>query len=130
MLYPDDLKYTDQHEWVRTPGSTPDSVRIGITDYAQDALGDIVYVTLPAVGAELTRGESCGELESTKSVSDLYAPLTGVVVACNDKLDTEPELVNSDPYDAGWMIDIRPTAPDELADLLSADAYQSSLDTD
>lgn len=129
-MYPDDLKYTDQHEWVRTPGSTPDSVRIGITHYAQDALGDIVYVTLPEVGAELRRGEACGELESTKSVSDLYAPISGTVLARNDALESQPELVNSEPYDAGWMLDIRPAGTEELDGLMSASDYRAQLESE
>lgn len=123
MAFPEDLSYTAEHEWVRSPGSEDGSVRIGITDYAQEALGDIVYVTLPEVGAEITKGESCGELESTKSVSDLYAPVTGVVVARNEVLETQPELVNAEPYEGGWMIEVRPTEPAELDDLLDAEAY-------
>lgn len=123
MAFPEDLSYTEQHEWVRSPGSEDGTVRIGITDYAQEALGDIVYVTLPEVGAEITKGESCGELESTKSVSDLYAPVTGVVVARNEVLETQPELVNAEPYDGGWMIEVRPSDPAELDELLDADAY-------
>ena len=97
-MYPEDLKYTSEHEWVRSPGETDGSVRIGITDYAQDALGDIVFVSLPEVGIEVESGSAVGELESTKSVSDIYAPVTGKVVARNDALDATPELVNSDPY--------------------------------
>jgi glycine cleavage system H protein len=123
VAFSEDLSYTAEHEWVRTPGSEPGSVRIGITDYAQEALGDIVYVTLPEVGAEITRGESCGELESTKSVSDLYAPITGVVVARNEVLETQPELVNAEPYASGWMIEVRPGDPAQLDELLDADAY-------
>ncbi|RYI99589.1 MAG: glycine cleavage system protein GcvH, partial [Actinomycetales bacterium] len=97
-MYPDELKYTTEHEWVRQPGEADGSVRIGITHYAQDALGDIVYVSLPEVGDDVEAGSTCGELESTKSVSDVYAPLTGKVVARNDALDATPELVNNDPY--------------------------------
>jgi glycine cleavage system H protein len=129
-VYPEDLKYTDQHEWVRTPGSTPDSVRVGITHYAQDALGDIVYVTLPEVGAEVRRGAACGELESTKSVSDLYAPISGTVVARNEALESQPELVNSEPYEAGWMIDIEPSRTEELAELLSVTDYRAQLESE
>ena len=128
MTYPDDLKYTSEHEWVRDPGEADGSVRVGITDYAQDALGDIVYVTLPEVGAKVTRGEACGELESTKSVSDIYAPLTGQVVAKNEALDTSPELVNGEPYGEGWMFEIVPANPDELDELLSAAAYQEEVE--
>jgi glycine cleavage system H protein len=117
---PDDLKYTAEHEWVRV-GSP--SVRVGITDYAQEALGDVVYVSLPEVGASVTKGTAVGEIESTKSVSDIYAPLTGTVTARNDELDGQPELINSAPYEAGWLIEIEPTDPDETADLLDAAAY-------
>jgi glycine cleavage system H protein len=127
-MYPEDLKYTAEHEWVRVPGDSEGSVRVGITDYAQDALGDIVFVTLPEVGAEVTGGEPCGELESTKSVSDLYAPVSGTVVARNEALDATPEVVNSDPYGDGWMIEIRPADPASLDELLDAGAYQGTLD--
>lgn len=124
-MNPDELKYTAEHEWVRDPGTSAGSVRVGITDFAQDALGDIVYVSLPEVGASLTGGEPCGELESTKSVSDVYAPLTGEVVARNDALDATPELVNSDPYGEGWLFEIRLTDPTALAGLLDAAAYEA-----
>ena len=122
-MYPDDLKYTSEHEWVRTDESGS-SVRIGITDYAQDALGDIVYVSLPEVGAEIQSGAAVGELESTKSVSDVYAPLTGTVTAVNETLDGTPETVNSDPYGEGWMILVEMSDPTELDDLLEAEAYR------
>jgi glycine cleavage system H protein len=127
-MYPDDLRYTAEHEWVRVPGESEGSVRVGITDYAQNALGDIVFVTLPEVGAEVSGGEPCGELESTKSVSDLYAPLSGTVVARNEALDATPEVVNSDPYGDGWMIEIRPADPSAPAALMDAAAYQATLD--
>jgi glycine cleavage system H protein len=124
-VYPDDLQYTKDHEWVRSEG---DTVRVGVTDYAQEALGDIVFVTLPEAGAEVSAGTPCGEIESTKSVSDVYAPVSGTVVARNEGLDAAPELINSDPYGEGWMIDIRP-APDTSAEgLLDAAAYQAGLD--
>src|SRR3954469_24244888 len=100
---PDDLKYTAEHEWVRTVGAT---VRVGITDYAQEALGDVVYVSLPEVGATVAKGAAVGEVESTKSVSDIYAPLSGTVTARNDKLDETPELINTDPYGEGWILEI------------------------
>ncbi len=124
-MYPDDLKYTAEHEWVRPEG---DVVRLGITSYAQEALGDIVFVTLPAVGAELAAGQSLGEVESTKSVSDVYAPFAGTVVAVNEALDANPELLNSDPYGEGWIADLRPAdgALDDAA-LLDAAAYQALL---
>ena len=107
-MYPDDLKYTAEHEWVRTPGEAEGSVRVGITHFAQDALGDIVYVSLPAVGDTISAGAACGELESTKSVSDVYAPVNGEVVAVNESLDATPELVNSDPYGGGWLYEVVP----------------------
>jgi glycine cleavage system H protein len=127
-VYPDDLKYTAEHEWVRDPGDAEGSVRVGITDYAQEALGDIVFVTLPEVGSEVTAGEACGEVESTKSVSDVYAPVSGTVVARNSALDATPELMNSDPYGEGWMVEIRPADPAAVDGLLDAGDYQQGLD--
>ena len=127
-MYPDDLSYTAEHEWVRSPGDAEGSVRVGITHYAQDALGDIVYVSLPEVGDTVTGGETCGELESTKSVSDIYAPVTGEVVARNDGLDATPELVNSDPYGAGWLFEIVPSEAGAADGLMDAAAYRESLD--
>jgi glycine cleavage system H protein len=123
-LYPDDLKYTAEHEWLRTPGETAGSVRIGITDYAQDALGDIVYVQLPAVGDVVTAGDTVGELESTKSVSDVYSPVSGEVVARNESLDATPELVNTDPYGAGWLFEVAVAGDGASVDLLDAAAYE------
>lgn len=128
-MYPEDLSYTSEHEWVRDPGETDGSVRVGITDYAQEALGDIVYVSLPEVGATVTSGSACGELESTKSVSDIYAPVSGEVVAVNEALDATPELVNSDAYAGGWLFEISPSDRDELGRLMDAAAYQAQLDT-
>lgn len=121
--YPDDLGYTAEHEWVRVTDST---ARVGITGYAQDALGDVVFVTLPDVGAAVTAGETCGEVESTKSVSDLYAPVSGTVTARNDALDGSPELVNSDPYGEGWMFEVQ-LADGEAPQLLDADEYRDQL---
>jgi glycine cleavage system H protein len=118
---PDDLKYTAEHEWVRSDGSA--IVRIGITDYAQEALGDVVYVSLPEVGTQVSKGAAVGEVESTKSVSDIYAPLTGTVTARNEALDATPELINSAPYGDGWLVEIELSAPDEQGDLLDAAAY-------
>jgi len=129
MTNPADLKYTAEHEWLRQPGEAAGSVRVGITDFAQDALGDIVYVSLPEVGAAVTAGSSCGELESTKSVSDVYAPVSGEVVAVNEALDATPELVNSDPYGAGWLFEIVPADAGELDGLLDAAGYEAQLDT-
>lgn len=119
---PDDLKYTAEHEWVRVASGSK-TVRVGITDYAQEALGDVVYVSLPDVGAEVEKGAAIGEIESTKSVSDIYAPLSGKVAARNDKLDGEPELINSDPYGAGWILDIEVSDDNETEDLLDAASY-------
>jgi glycine cleavage system H protein len=127
-VYPEDLKYTAEHEWVRTDTGAQGTVRVGITDYAQDALGDVVFVTLPAVGDEVTAGQTCGEIESTKSVSDVYAPVTGRVAAVNDALDSNPELLNSDPYGEGWMFDIETGDAEATAGLLDASAYQQQLD--
>jgi glycine cleavage system H protein len=128
-VYPDDVKYTSEHEWVRDPGEHEGSVRIGITHFAQDALGDIVYVSLPEVGDTVEAGSTCGELESTKSVSDVYAPVTGEVVARNDTLDATPELVNNDPYSGGWLFEVVPSDRTELDGLLDADSYQATLDS-
>ena len=127
-LYPDDLKYTSEHEWVRVPGESDGSVRVGITHYAQDALGDIVYVSLPEVGETVTAGNPCGELESTKSVSDIFAPVDGEVVARNDALDATPELVNNDPYGGGWLFEVVPTDADAVNGLMDSAAYQGTLD--
>lgn len=126
-LYPQDLKYTSEHEWVRTPGENEGSVRIGITHFAQDALGDIVYVSLPEVGATVSAGDTCGELESTKSVSDVYAPISGEVVAVNSGLDATPELVNDDPYGGGWLFEVVPASGDEVEGLLDAAGYEATL---
>jgi glycine cleavage system H protein len=128
-LYPDDLKYTAEHEWLRSPGEHAGSVRVGITDYAQDQLGDIVYVSLPEVGETIAAGSTCGELESTKSVSDVYAPVSGEVVARNEALDATPELVNNDPYGGGWLFEVVPADSSEVDGLMSSDAYASSLET-
>jgi glycine cleavage system H protein len=128
-VYPDDLKYTSEHEWVRTGSDGGDTVRIGITDFAQDALGDIVYVSLPEVGSDLETGSAVGELESTKSVSDIYAPVSGAVVAVNESLDATPELVNSDPYGEGWLFELRPTDASDLDGLMDASAYESSVES-
>jgi glycine cleavage system H protein len=125
--YPEDLRYSTEHEWVRVSEDMDDQARIGITYYAQEQLGDIVFVTLPEVGTEVTAGDPCGELESTKSVSDVYAPVSGTVVARNDVLDESPELVNSEPYGDGWMFEIQMSDPEELSTLLTATAYESHL---
>ena len=126
MSTPDDLKYTAEHEWVRAGSGA--TVRVGITDYAQDALGDIVFVSLPAVGAEVGSGEAVGEVESTKSVSDVYAPVAGTVSARNEALEAQPELLNSDPYGEGWIVEIDVPDPAVLDTLLDAAAYRGLLD--
>jgi glycine cleavage system H protein len=123
---PDDLKYTAEHEWVRAgDGGT---VRVGITDYAQEALGDIVYVSLPAVGTDVTAGEPLGEVESTKSVSDVFAPVAGTVSARNEALESQPELLNSDPYGEGWIVEIGVPDPGALDTLLDAAGYRELLE--
>jgi len=125
LEYPEDLRYTAEHEWVRQSGDG--TVRIGITAFAQDSLGDVVYVSLPAVGDDVSAGDACGEVESTKSVSDLYAPLAGEVTAVNDALDATPELVNTDPYGEGWMYELRPSDDGAVGALLDAAAYRDQL---
>jgi glycine cleavage system H protein len=122
--YPQDLRYSTDHEWARRDG---DSVRVGITSYAQEALGDIVFVSLPQVGAEVRAGAECGEIESTKSVSPLISPVSGVVAAVNADLDDTPELVNTDPYGTGWMMDVTVGSSEDLDALLSADEYAARL---
>lgn len=126
---PPDLHYTSEHEWVRRSGDA--TARIGITDFAQAALGDVVFVQLPEVGTEVTAGESFGEVESTKSVSDLYAPVSGKVSAVNGDLDSSPQLVNSDPYGAGWLLEVQVSDIAELesaiSGLLDAEAYRGTL---
>jgi glycine cleavage system H protein len=126
-VVPEELHYTAQHEWLRQSEDAQGSVvRIGITDYAQDALGDVVFVQLPAVGDTVTAGEACGEVESTKSVSEVYAPVAGEVVARNEALDASPELVNSDPYGEGWMFEVRASAPAD--GLLDAATYSALIE--
>jgi glycine cleavage system H protein len=126
---PSDLYYTPDHEWVSPTGA--DTVRVGITDYAQAALGDVVYIDLPAVGAELTAGAEFGNVESTKSTSELYAPITAKVVAVNEDLVDAPERINAEPYGAGWIIDLQVDAAslaEALEGLLDADGYRATLD--
>lgn len=119
--FPGDLRYTKEHEWARLEG---DVVRVGITDYAQDALGDVVYVELPEPGTRVTQDAPFGEIQSPKAVSDLFAPVTGELVDRNGEVLASPELVNEDPYGEGWLITIRPDDPGELDRLLDADAYR------
>lgn len=126
LQYPDDLRYTDDHEWVRDQGDGV--VRVGVTAYAADAMGDVVYVSLPSVGDSLGVGDSSGEIESTKSVSDIYSPLAGEVTAVNEALDATPELVNTDSYGEGWMYELKIEDSSVLDGLLDAEAYQAQLD--
>lgn len=120
-MFPDDLSYTSKHEWVRQGAGN--IVRIGVTSYAADELGDVVYVSLPQVGEEVAADDACAEVESTKSVSDVYSPATGVVTAVNELLNSSPETINSDPYGDGWIFELELSEPGEIEDLLDADAY-------
>jgi glycine cleavage system H protein len=126
VSYPEELRYTAEHEWVSAPNEDG-IVRIGITAYAQEALGDIVYVSVSAVGSDVSPGDSLGEVESTKSVSDVYAPLAGAVVTRNERLDQQPELLNSDPYGDGWIAELRPADPAAVDGLMDAAAYAASV---
>jgi glycine cleavage system H protein len=123
---PEDLRYTEDHEWARADGNR---ITVGITQYAQDALGDVVYVDIPATGTRVARGQPFGEVESTKSVSDLYAPVTGTIIARNELLESQPELVNTEPYGEGWMVVIEADDPGEFEQLLSADEYASMTES-
>jgi glycine cleavage system H protein len=122
--FPADLRYTAEHEWVKPSGTT---ARVGITAYAQDALGDIVYVSVPDMGVTVTAGQACGEVESTKSVSDVFAPVTGTVTAVNEALTDTPELLNSDPYGDGWIFEVELADPAQVDVLLTTDQYRSQL---
>ncbi|MCH9831403.1 MAG: glycine cleavage system protein GcvH [Actinomycetia bacterium] len=124
-MTPDELSYTSDHEWVRLNESG--NAVFGITFYAQDSLGDIVYVSLPAVGDELIAGTSCGEVESTKSVSDLFAPIDGTVISVNSELEANPELVNSSPYSQGWLVEVEPDIPQQIDELLSSIDYNALI---
>jgi glycine cleavage system H protein len=119
--FPDDLRYTKEHEWARREGNL---VRVGITDFAQDALGDVVYVDLPDIGASVEADQPFGEVESTKSVSDVFSPLAGQILECNPLVDDHPELVNEQPYGDGWLVTIDPAAPETLDRLMDAAAYR------
>lgn len=128
MEYPEELRYTKEHEWVRVEG---DVVRVGITDYAQDALGDVVYVDLPEAGASVTAGRPFGEVESTKSVSDVYSPVTGTIAERNPALEDHPELVNEQPYGDGWLVTVEVAeASTAMADLMDAAAYRAFVEPD
>lgn len=122
MNTPNDLKYTKEHEWIKSEGET---VIFGITDFAQDALGDIVFISLPKVGSQITAGDTCGEVESTKSVSDIFAPVSGEVIEVNSALTATPEVVNQDPYQSGWMVKVRPAGGIDESALLSAEDYEA-----
>lgn len=124
-VVPAELKYTEEHEWVARTGA--DSVRVGITDFAQNQLGDVVFVRLPEIGEQVAAGDVVGEVESTKSVSDVYSPLAGEVIARNEALDESPELINDDAYGEGWMIELKLSDPAAVDDLLDADAYQALI---
>lgn len=124
---PDGLLYASSHEWLRRDGEPPGEAVIGITDFAQDQLGDVVYVDLPAPGARLSAGEVCGEIESTKTVAELYAPVGGEVLAANEELIDAPELVNDSPYGEGWLIRVRIADDAAPEDLLDAAAYRAQL---
>lgn len=125
MEFPEDLKYTREHEWARRKGA---NVVIGITEFAQDQLGDVVFVELPAVGDPVKKGESFGVVESTKAVSELFAPISGKVVEVNDPLSDAPETINEDPYEEGWMITIQPADPAEVDQLMDAKAYKAFVE--
>lgn len=124
--FPEDLKYTAEHEWVRQ--GNEGNIRVGVTDYATEQLGDIVYVDLPSVGDEVTGDEPCGELESTKSVSELYSPIAGSITGVNDQLGERPEMVNSDPYGDGWLFEIAAGEDTDLNALMDADAYAAHVE--
>jgi glycine cleavage system H protein len=123
--FPEDLRYTKEHEWVRLEGTR---ARVGITDFAQDALGDVVYVDLPEIGAVVQAGQPLGEVESTKSVSDVFSPVSGAIVERNPLVDDRPELVNEQPYGDGWLVAIEPSDPDAIGTLLDAEAYRALVE--
>lgn len=127
MEIPEDRRYTPEHEWLRTDADDANLATVGITDFAQDELGDVVFVAMPKVGARATRGQAFGEIESVKTVSELFAPVDGEVVAVNEALADHPELVNSSPYEDGWMVRIRLDDPAEPASLLDAAGYRATL---
>ena len=122
---PAELRYTKEHEWVKP--SSGKNFQVGITDYAQGALGDIVYIQLPKIGDSISQGKVCGEVESTKSVSEIYAPLSGIVVSVNTALDSSPEVLNSDPYGAGWIFEVEVSSEGEVSSLLTAADYQTLI---
>jgi glycine cleavage system H protein len=124
-MTPDDRRFTREHEWILSLENG--NVRVGITDFAQDALGDVVFVALPEVGVSVSPGDAVGEVESTKSVSEIYAPVAGTIVARNDAVETAPETVNTDPYEGGWLFVLQPEDPEAVESLLSAEDYEALL---
>lgn len=122
-MTPDDRRFTREHEWILPLDNG--NLRVGITDFAQDALGDVVFVALPEVGTALSAGDACGEVESTKSVSEIYAPVAGTIVARNDAVETAPETVNADPYESGWLFVLEPVDPQSVESLMSSDDYDA-----
>jgi glycine cleavage system H protein len=124
MIFPEDLKYTKDHEWIKVDG---DTAIVGITDFAQKELGDIVYVEVESLDEEINKGEVFGTVEAVKTVSDLFMPVSGIVIEFNETLESEPELVNSDPYNKGWMIKIKMSNPSEVDELLTSEAYQTEI---
>ena len=127
LKFPEDVRYSSDHEWAKAEG---DTVKIGITDYAQDQLGDIVYVELPEVGATFAKGDEFGTVESVKAVSEIYMPIGGEILAVNTALEDSSEVVNSDPYIEGWMIEIKPSDPSELDEMMDKEAYLTMLQGD
>lgn len=127
---PEDLLYTEDHEWLRREADADDEVTIGITDFAQEQVGDVVYLELPADGTALTAGEPFGEIESAKTVAELFAPVSGVLIASNTELEERPELVNESPYGDGWIVRVRVSNADELDGLMDAEAYRAQLPED
>ena len=125
-MYPDDLKYSSEHEWARVANG--DVAEVGVTHYAQDTLGDVVFVELPEVGSRVDQFDKFGEIESVKAVSDLFSPVTGTVTAVNEELEQSPELVNSDPYGDGWIMEVKLDDPSELDELMDAESYQGTLE--
>ncbi len=125
MDFPEDVRYSEEHEWARVDG---EEATVGITEFAQDELGDVVYVELPAVGAEIEANSTFGVIESVKAVSDLFAPVSGKVIEVNEALKDQPELVNSDPYDDGWMLVIKMSNPKDYDNLLTAEAYRKHVE--
>ena len=124
LIFPEDLSYSESHEWVRAEGKI---VKVGLSDYAQDQLGDVVFVELPEIGDSISRGDEFGTVESVKAVSELYLPVSGEVVSVNPALEDTPELLNNDPYKDGWMIEVRPANPEEMGDLFDSKAYLEKL---